>query len=197
MQKSPSRPPQVQEHGVCYAVQVVAPAGLQAHEALAARVGRPLPAKGVVAIERLHVTLQPVGTHVGDVAPALLAAAMRAADGIDLAPFELVFDRLGTLDGSPGGLALTSGADMAALRKLQRALAAGMTDAGLGAHVRSSFRPHVSLLYAEQYFAREAIAPIRWQVDELVLIDSHLGRASHGVLARWPLRSGQLGFDGW
>jgi 2'-5' RNA ligase len=31
------------------------------------------------------------------------------------------------------------------------------------------------------------VEPVEWDVDEIVLIHSHLGQTRHDILARWPL----------
>ncbi len=33
----------------------------------------------------------------------------------------------------------------------------------------------------------ERVAPVSWTADEIVLIDSHVGRTRHEVLGRWRL----------
>ena len=47
------------------------------------------------------------------------------------------------------------------------------------------FTPHVTLLYAERRVEEYPIEPIRWMVNEFVLVHSKNG---HAHLARWPLR---------
>ena len=50
---------------------------------------------------------------------------------------------------------------------------------------KKAFMPHVTLLYAERSVEEHPIEPIRWTVNEFVLIHSMHG---HVHLARWPLR---------
>ena len=116
-----------------------------------------------------------------------------------MAPFDVVFDRVESLgNASHGGpLVLAGAAALAALRQFQRALAAAMTDAGIGGYVRSSFRPHVTLLYDDKYVAPHPIPPIGWAVNELVLVHSVVGKSRHIVLGRWPLQSRQMDFGDW
>ena len=151
--------------------------------------GKPIP------MDRQHVTLHWLQDHTS-LSPELVAAAMAAGAGVDMAPFDVVFDRVQSLgDASHGGpLVLTGAAGLAALRRFQRVLAAGMTDAGIGRYVRSRFKPHLTLRYDHQYVAPQPIRPIRWTVSELVLIDSLVGKSQHIVLGRWPLQSRQMGF---
>jgi len=49
------------------------------------------------------------------------------------------------------------------------------------------FTPHVTLGYGPQTSGSRAIGPILWLADQLVLIESWVGRTVHRVLARWAL----------
>lgn len=151
-----------------------------------------------VAKERLHVTLHWLQDHIS-LPPDLLAEAMNAGSAAEMAPFDVVFDRVESLgDVNHGGpLVLTGTAGLASLRQFQRVLAAAMTDAGAGQYVRSSFKPHVTLLYDEQYVPRRNVPAVCWTVNELVLVESRVGKSQHIVLGRWPLQSRQLGFSDW
>lgn len=139
--------------------------------------------------ERLHVTLHWLGDHDG-VPHELVCQAKEAGGSVEMAPFDVGFDLIGSLGGAgTRGLALTGAAELKKLRQLQSALATAMRAAGIGHHIRRRFRPHVSLLYCRQHVARQPITPIRWRVDELVLIDSLLGCGKYIDIGRWPLRS--------
>ena len=96
-----------------------------------------------------------------------------------------------------GGLALTGSVELKTLRQFQRALATTMEAAEIGHHIRKRLNPHVSLLYCQQHVASEPIAPIRWRVDKLVLIDSLVGCGKHVDLGNWPLWSRQMSFSDW
>jgi 2'-5' RNA ligase len=50
------------------------------------------------------------------------------------------------------------------------------------------FEPHMTLSYNGQPVAEHLIEPIRWRVDEFVLINSHSGKSIHEVVGCWPLR---------
>jgi 2'-5' RNA ligase len=86
---------------------------------------------------------------------------------------------------------LSGGVGLAALRRFQRTLGAEMHATGIGSYVRSNFKPHLTLLYADTFVAGEAIAPLQWRVEELLLIDSHVGEGVHEVRGRWPLAQRQ------
>lgn len=147
--------------------------------------------------EYLHVTLHCLGNYE-EMPHELLCRAKEAGGSIEIAPFSVGFDRIGSLGGAGmGGLALTGAAELKKLREFQRALASAMKASGIGHHIRKHFNPHVSLLYCNEHLPREPIAPIRWRVDELVLIESLVGRGKHVVLSTWRLQSRQMGFSDW
>lgn len=155
-------------------------------DALRARhglTGRPL------ARERLHVTLHFLGDHA-ELPPELVDGARAAGRGVETAPFEVVFDRAESFGrGRRGGpLVLTGSAGNPRLCRFREELGAAMTTAGIGQDTRRDFRPHLTLLYDERPVAPQAVAPIRWAVQELLLVHSLVGRSRHTVLDRWPLR---------
>ena len=49
------------------------------------------------------------------------------------------------------------------------------------------FSPHLTLGYRIGEPFSERVAPVSWTADEIVLIDSHVGRTRHEVLGRWRL----------
>jgi len=147
--------------------------------------------------ERLHVTLHWLGDHDG-VPNDLIRRARRACSDVEMAPFGVCFDRIGSLGGAEmGGLVLTGSAGLKTLRQFQHVLAREMDAAGIGHCIRKRFNPHVSLFYGRQHVARETVAPIRWTVDELVLVDSLVGDGVHVDLDNWPLQSRQMSFVDW
>ena len=188
-----------QVHRLFFAIRPDAAAATAAAEltriACASRglASRPLDA------ERMHVTLHWLQDHA-ELPAEVVAAAKRAgtvAGGE--AAFPVAFDKLESFgDARRGGpLVISGGAGLKALRRFQRCLSAAMVDAGIGSYVRRGFRPHMTLRYDKAQVAPEPIAPIRWTVDELVLVDSLVGRHRHVVLGQWPLHGRQAGFEGW
>lgn len=75
------------------------------------------------------------------------------------------------------------------LAALWRALATAMQAAGIGFDTKLPLTPHVTVLRdTDVVLPMTPISPAVWQVDEFVLIHSHLGAQSHyTVLGRWPL----------
>ena len=188
-----------QVHRLFYAVQLdaaVAGQAISAREVLREQQGL---AGRAVAAERLHVTLHWLQDHDGSVPEALMNAALRAGGKVEEEPFAVAFDTIGSLGDSadPGPVVLVGGAGLKPLRRLQRALAAAMTDAGIGRFVRQRFKPHVTLLYEVGFVERRTIVPVSWTVGELVLVESLVGRRQHIVRGRWPLHGRQMGFADW
>jgi 2'-5' RNA ligase len=140
-------------------------------------------------LANLHLTLH----FLGDFAeyPHELAERAKIVAGtVDFPPFEFVLDRIVSFRGrNQSPWVLRSAPDSETdLRDFWQQLGAALTQAGLGAELESRFTPHATIAYGDaQLPAPIAIVPVRWRVREFVLIDSHLGRAHHEVLAEWGL----------
>ncbi len=186
-----------QLHGLFYAIRLAPIAGTLAIDAMQRLMGSRLPERGKVALGHLHTTLHHLGEHPDAVPEGTLLAAVAAGGDVDMAPFGIAFDRIGSLGPRMGGLALTGGAELRKLRDFQRALAAAMKSAGIGRYIRTKFSPHVSLLYCDEHVAIQPIEPIRWEATELVLIESLIGQGVHDVRGTWPLQTRQIAFSGW
>lgn len=145
--------------------------------------------------EHLHVTLHLVG-EFDEVPHELLRCAMDVGSSIEMGPFDVGFDRIGSFKGrQPGGLALTSATKLKPLHLLQDTLGMAMQTAGIGRFVRPGFSPHVTLLYKSPSVPRVPIEPIRWPVNELVLIHSLVGATKHIDEGNWLLRGRPISFD--
>jgi 2'-5' RNA ligase len=53
---------------------------------------------------------------------------------------------------------------------------------------RSSFNPHMTLLYTDKFVEKQPIEPIRWMAHEFVLVHSFVGLGRQEIAARWPLQ---------
>lgn len=145
--------------------------------------GRPL------AAERLHVTLHHLGDYAG-LPDEVVRMAGEAAGRVGAAPFDASFDRAASFAARSGKkpFVLLGGGGVAPLIDLQRSLGAALQARGLARWVAPQFTPHVTLLYDDAVVAAQALEPIRWRVDEFVLVHSLLGRSLHVPLMRWRLR---------
>jgi 2'-5' RNA ligase len=136
-----------------------------------------------VAPERYHLTL----LYLGDLHPQYARRAQDAAASVSAAPFELVLDRAGYF---PGAKVFWIGPEQAppALTDLWQQLRDAMKSRHVP-HERQGLRPHVTCLRRVERPAQPvSIKPLRWQVQEFVLIHSVLtGPPEYRVLARWPL----------
>ncbi|HRH88655.1 MAG TPA: 2'-5' RNA ligase family protein [Rubrivivax sp.] len=189
------RPP----HRLFFAALPDAAAGAQAHERIHALQVRQGLAGHPTATDRRHVTLHWLGDH--EAFPADLVAdacaACAAGAAVGLAPFEPVFDRLGSIGDvrRPGPVVLSGGDGLRGLRELQRALGRALQAAHLGCQVREAFVPHMTQLYPRPmvHVPVHAVAPLSWTLREWVLIDSQArgSVAEYRILGRWPLRSRQ------
>ncbi len=155
---------------------------------LAQRLREALGLKGKpLATHRFHITLYHIGDFTG-LRQDVVAKATEAASSIAAPPFEVAFDRALSFSGRPSNrpLVLRGGDDLAALTAFQRSLSTALATVGLA--VKSTFTPHVTLLYEDRLVAEQAIEPIHWIAREFVLVHSLLGQTKHVPLARWPLR---------
>jgi 2'-5' RNA ligase len=145
----------------------------------------------LIAPERLHVTLLPVGGFSGSYPRAVIDAAMLAARTVSMAPFKVEFDRIATFSGGRGkqALVLTGNDDaVAGFVMLQKAPSQAMAKTGLRLRQPSGFSPHLTMMYANQRLDCP-IQPISWTVNRFVLVDSLVGQSRHVHLGQWPLTS--------
>jgi 2'-5' RNA ligase len=132
----------------------------------------------------MHLTL----AFLGEVEPERVRrlAGIAAVDGV--APFELVFDRLGYWRHNRIAHAAASVVP-SALATLAGRLAAELGAAGFRTEARE-FVPHVTLARQARRAPGELrLEPIRWPVEEVRLVESIRvdGKASYQTLQSWTL----------
>ena len=137
-----------------------------------------------------HVTLHFLGDFA-DFPVELAERAKSVAAMFDSASFAFVLDRIASFRGrnqSPWVLRCTPDSETG-LRAFWGRLGDALMRAGLGAELERRFTPHATIAYGDAELAQPiAVAPIHWDAREFVLIDSHIGRSHHEVIASWPLR---------
>lgn len=128
-----------------------------------------------------HVTLLPfvdLAEQPARFVPDLLVR-MR---GFAAVAFHVCFDRIVERSAVMLGPTRPPGAARAFQKRLVEFLTAdGFTQFG------SPPRVHLTISYTRDGQGNEPIAPIGWRVDEVLLVESIHGRATHKVHGRWPL----------
>ncbi|NYE29530.1 2'-5' RNA ligase [Rhodanobacter sp. K2T2] len=147
-----------------------------------------------VDIDRLHITLTPIGKP-DRLRQPLEGALLAAAENVRMKAFEVTLDSAmrfsnTSADGRfPFVLCADASTTQAALN-LRKALAQAQYAQGLFVPGVSSYMPHVTLLYGHGVEAIEQpIPPISWRAREFMLIRSFFGQSRHEVMGRWPLDS--------
>jgi 2'-5' RNA ligase len=104
---------------------------------------------------------------------------------------------LGWLRGGPHGAAVRATRGQHEIQDFYRMLLACLAGRDiLPLHRKSGLRPHVTL-GRDPYALAPLKLPRMWIPDELLLIESEVGRGVHNVLVRWPLlppRQGAFAF---
>ena len=119
--------------------------------------------------------------------PVGLVERMCAVGGsTDIEPFDIIFNRI---DENGGSVVLLPDEGGASLANLRKQLVSGMRQSGIRHRKDYSYSPHMTVAYRNGSSSTQPIDPVGWTVDELVLIDSHVGRGHHEVLGRWKLRA--------
>ncbi|WP_374943678.1 2'-5' RNA ligase family protein [Sphingomonas sp.] len=149
------------------------------------------PVRGLAA-ERLHITLFILADLV-QVPPGLLHALHGVGASIDCGPVQMALD---VAHGSSRAVALRPARRDPALAALRARIADEARAHGLAERAGYRFAPHMTLGYGDVAPFSRAIAPVGWTADELVLIDSQVGRTRHHMLGRWPLDGGEGGGGG-
>ena len=137
----------------------------------------------LVAPERHHITIAILDDHA--FLPAGLVESMYAVGASIVAePFRITFDRI---DENGGSVVLLPDSHNASLARMRRQIVEAMRRRGIKQRRGYSFSPHMTVAYRDGQMSSQAIDAFGWMVDELVLIDSHVGRSRHEVMGRWKL----------
>lgn len=165
-----------------------------------AGLGRLLAAIGARAGQRvrpghLHLTLCVIA-EAKERDRFLLARVRAALAGRALHSFRIP---LGRVSGGPGGALVRTVGRQDGIRDFYGALVRWTARRGLAPlHRKAGLRPHITLGHESCRFDAFDLA-IEWVPDELLLIESEVGRSRHNLLGRWPLlppRQGRLPFAG-
>ncbi len=142
--------------------------------------------------EHFHVLLWRVADYVVPPTAEDIDAIVRQASTIERPPFRVSFGWAKSL--GRGALVLCAGRGGAELEDLSTRLRYALTEPGT--EVKHALRPHMTLMRSEQLLTERRIGAIGWTVREIVLVHSLLGKATHRVVGRLPLRGRQLSLPG-
>lgn len=144
--------------------------------------------------EQLHVPLLRIADYVVPPTAEDIDAILREAGTVEMLAFRVSFGRVKSL--ARGALVLTAGRGGATLEKLSTRLRDALSPPGTES--RRAVPPHMTLMKSETILRARRVEPIAWTVREVVLVHSLLGKATHRVVGRLPVRGRQLplpGFD--
>lgn len=133
--------------------------------------------------DHLHLTLCVIAesAHRDEFIVAQVASAL-AGHPLTSFPFWL-----GSLRGGRNGAAVHALRRQRGIQDFYRALVGLLAARGiLPLYRKSGLRPHVTLGY-DSCVLEPRVLPFEWIPDELLLIESEVGKGVHTVLARWPL----------
>lgn len=139
-----------------------------------------------IRADRLHVTLLSLGGHDAAVPQDLIDAASAVASTLVMPGFAVVFDRALSFPGS-GALVLRGDDAATPISSFRQALGQALARAGL--RTWPSNTAHMTLVYDDRHVQEHRIEPMRFAVEEFVLIHSLTGQSVHRHLGRWPLRA--------
>jgi 2'-5' RNA ligase len=143
------------------------------------------------AHDRLHLTLD----HLGDFETKphdIVKAACAAGDEIQASSggFPMQLDRLLSFgryaETRPVVLKDSDGGNPA-LRQFRSTLWDALASQGVPGSPRSSFTPHVTLLWDAQVVPEQPVQTVTWPAAEFVLLHSAMRETRYEVLGRWPL----------
>ena len=133
--------------------------------------------------ELLHMTIMALG-DAAEWPPEAIDRLRTTLAGVAAAPFELCFD---LIVGNGKHVALASSAPLEEAKAFKQIILDHFASQGLRLTERE-LRPHITLDYNSVLRCRERIDPIRWLVEDFVLVASVHGKQQHRELGRWSLR---------
>ena len=130
----------------------------------------------------IHMTILPF-VDLEEWDAEFILVLRRVMDGFEAGVFDVCFDRLA----ERSAVTLRFGKQQTGARVLQKLLTAHLEARDFRFFGKTP-DPHVTISYRRDGLGNETIAPIDWRVDEIVLVESIYGKATHVEHGRWPLR---------
>lgn len=133
--------------------------------------------------ELLHVTLLKL-FDLHHAPPQWLPTLIAALDAFDGAAFPLAFDRIENTK----AVTLRTRAPLPEARAFQAALVRHLLERRAPLMLGTTPEPHLTINYGGDRVGTQKIEPVGWAVEEILLIESVVGKARHVEHGRWPLR---------
>ena len=141
----------------------------------------------MLAVTRLHMTLDHIGDFL-DFPQATITAACTAASGLVATPFNISLGHVVSFGRNSERLPLVlkeSDIVNTELASFRQSLWHALADAGVPGPSRTSFTPHVTLLYDPKAIAEQAVSPVQWTARDFVLLRSFVGETRYEELGSW------------
>ena len=133
----------------------------------------------------LHATLMSLfDLHYAP--PEWLPQVIAALDSFDAPAFPLAFDRIENRK----AVTLRTRAPLTEARAFQAALVQHLLACRAPMMLGTTPEPHVTINYRGDRLNAQKMAPIGWMVEEILLMESIVGKTTHVEHGRWPLRHG-------
>jgi 2'-5' RNA ligase len=132
--------------------------------------------------ELLHVTLVKL-FDLYRAPPGWLPAMIAALDTFGGAAFPLAFDRIENRK----AVTLRTRAPLAEARAFQASLVRHLLDRRAPLMLGTTPEPHLTINYHDDRQGSRKLAPIGWTVEEILLVESVVGKTTHVEHGRWPL----------
>jgi 2'-5' RNA ligase len=132
--------------------------------------------------ELLHVTLLKL-FDLHHAPPDWLPAVIAALDSFEAHSFPLAFDRIEARK----AVTLRTRAPRPEARAFQAALVRHLLERRAPLMLGTTPEPHLTINYRDDRQGSRKIEPIGWTVEEILLIESVVGKTTHIEHGRWPL----------
>ena len=131
----------------------------------------------------LHVTLLTLfDLHYAP--PEWLGQVIAALDSFDAPAFPLAFDRIENRK----AVTLRTRAPLTEARAFQAALVRHLLERKAPMMLGTTPEPHVTINYRGDRLGSQKMPPIGWRVEEVILMESVVGKTCHVEHGRWALR---------
>lgn len=176
------------KHVLYFALQPTPEAAEQASALLAAARGKHGLKAKPLAPGRLHISLNYVGDFKRPPGP-VIDKALETAEPVVARPFVVELNRLGSwaITGQEGPIVLWGDEGVVGVSDLYSTIHRAMVKTAMAPRREPEMTPHMTLLYDTIDVPETFVEPVRWRVEEFVLIHAVHGEGRHDVVGRFPL----------